>query len=398
MKNTLLALSLGALLSVCTAGAFGQGMAVNTTGAAANSSAILDASSTTQGMLIPRMTAAQLAAISSPATGLLVYQTDGTAGFYFYNGSSWVSLNTPGGSPSSGDLTGSYPNPTISSSGSTGDNIITAVNASGGGLSGTKLATNSVSVNAMSATGTRNSTTYLRGDNTWATVSGGSGTVTSVSSGVLTTGTTAFTDTLFHSIIVNPTTTPSIFYTFNNAAAATVLTNSVTGSPAQPVYGKVVPQALYATSGTPSSTTFYRGDGQWQTPSSSASYIFCGTIAETGSASLFFGFPFSSGSNATNTFGTPMPTAITITNWYVTGTVKGTGGVANITTVTLYKNGISVMTAGFTANASDPVGTQYNTNTSGSVSVSAGDLLTVGYSQTNSAGPICNIGMSFLAN
>src|SRR5579872_1235704 len=111
MKNTLLALSLGALLSVCTASAYGQGMAVNTTGAAANSSALLDVSSTTQGMLIPRMTNAQLTAIASPATGLLVYQTDGTAGFYFYNGSSWVSLNTPAGT-AGGDLTSSYPNPT----------------------------------------------------------------------------------------------------------------------------------------------------------------------------------------------------------------------------------------------------------------------------------------------
>lgn len=47
-----------------------------------NSSALLDISSTTKGMLVPRMTQAQRTAVSNPAQGLLVYQTDGTVGFY----------------------------------------------------------------------------------------------------------------------------------------------------------------------------------------------------------------------------------------------------------------------------------------------------------------------------
>lgn len=58
-----------------------------------DASAKLDVSSNNQGVLVPRMTAAQRTAISNPATGLLVYQTDGTSGFYFYNGS-WISLST----------------------------------------------------------------------------------------------------------------------------------------------------------------------------------------------------------------------------------------------------------------------------------------------------------------
>lgn len=59
-----------------------------------NASAALDVTSTTQGMLVPRMTEAQRGAIAAPvATGLLVYQTDGTAGFYFYNGTGWTSLS-----------------------------------------------------------------------------------------------------------------------------------------------------------------------------------------------------------------------------------------------------------------------------------------------------------------
>ncbi|MFD3408551.1 hypothetical protein SKC37_07775 [Aquirufa sp. HETE-83D] len=60
-----------------------------------DASAILDLSSTTKGVLIPRMTAAQKAAISGPTTGLLIYQTDAPSDFYYYNGSSWISLREP---------------------------------------------------------------------------------------------------------------------------------------------------------------------------------------------------------------------------------------------------------------------------------------------------------------
>ena len=57
-----------------------------------NASAALDITSTTGGLLPPRMTEDQRNIINSPsnpATGLMVYQTDGAAGFYYYNGSSW---------------------------------------------------------------------------------------------------------------------------------------------------------------------------------------------------------------------------------------------------------------------------------------------------------------------
>ena len=38
------------------------------------------------------MTETQRDAISPAATGLMIYQTDGTAGFYYYNGSSWAEV------------------------------------------------------------------------------------------------------------------------------------------------------------------------------------------------------------------------------------------------------------------------------------------------------------------
>ncbi len=78
---------------------------INTDGSTADASALLDVKSTTQGLLIPRMTAQQRGLIGSPATGLMVYQTDGTAGFYFYNGTAWTSLSasgTPGPQGSAG--------------------------------------------------------------------------------------------------------------------------------------------------------------------------------------------------------------------------------------------------------------------------------------------------------
>ena len=53
-------------------------------------SALLEIKSTTKGVLFPRMTRAQRDAITSPATGLIIYQTDNTAGLYYYNGSIWA--------------------------------------------------------------------------------------------------------------------------------------------------------------------------------------------------------------------------------------------------------------------------------------------------------------------
>ena len=57
-----------------------------------DASAILDVTSNTKGILIPRMTQVQRLAIASPVTGLLVYQTDGSSEFYYYNGSIWTTF------------------------------------------------------------------------------------------------------------------------------------------------------------------------------------------------------------------------------------------------------------------------------------------------------------------
>jgi hypothetical protein len=60
-------------------------------------SAALDITATDMGLLIPRMTTSERINITSPANGLLVFDTD-TRGFWFYdtNATTWKSLNSAG--------------------------------------------------------------------------------------------------------------------------------------------------------------------------------------------------------------------------------------------------------------------------------------------------------------
>jgi len=61
-----------------------------------NPSSIVDITSSTGGILLPRMLQSQRDAIPLPATGLLIYQTDGASGFYSYSGAVWVPLASAG--------------------------------------------------------------------------------------------------------------------------------------------------------------------------------------------------------------------------------------------------------------------------------------------------------------
>jgi hypothetical protein len=60
-----------------------------------NTSAVLDISSTSKGLLTPRMSTVQRNAISTPAKGLLVYDTDLNA-LYHYNGNVWTAVGGSG--------------------------------------------------------------------------------------------------------------------------------------------------------------------------------------------------------------------------------------------------------------------------------------------------------------
>lgn len=67
-----------------------QDVAINKDVTNPDSSSILDVKSDSLGILVPLLTKAQRDAISSPAIGLIVFQTDSISGFYYFNGSDWV--------------------------------------------------------------------------------------------------------------------------------------------------------------------------------------------------------------------------------------------------------------------------------------------------------------------
>lgn len=94
MKKLLYALSLAMLALTASPAVRAQGVGIGTGASAPDASAALEVKSTTQGMLLPRLTAAQRAAIVAPVAGLTVYQTDGTAGLYYYNGKGWLNATT----------------------------------------------------------------------------------------------------------------------------------------------------------------------------------------------------------------------------------------------------------------------------------------------------------------
>ena len=72
-------------------GAGGQGLKIGTSNSAPNNSAKLEVDSTTQGFLPPRMTDAERDAITSPAPGLMVYDTSNNQ-MNYWNGTTWIAF------------------------------------------------------------------------------------------------------------------------------------------------------------------------------------------------------------------------------------------------------------------------------------------------------------------
>lgn len=89
MKNTI---TLIFILTICSFSFAQVGIGTPTP----NASAMLDIKSTEGGLLIPRMTETERDAITSPEKSLIIYQTDATEGFYYFDGNSWVALGGAG--------------------------------------------------------------------------------------------------------------------------------------------------------------------------------------------------------------------------------------------------------------------------------------------------------------
>jgi trimeric autotransporter adhesin len=116
MKNLLYLLFLALSMSV------NAQVSINTDSSLPDNSAMLDVKSTTKGLLFPRMTLAQRNAITSPAAGLTVFQTDNTPGFYFNSGTSGSPIWAIVGSGTGWGLTGnSGTNPAANFIGTTDD-------------------------------------------------------------------------------------------------------------------------------------------------------------------------------------------------------------------------------------------------------------------------------------
>ena len=99
---------------------FSQNIAINSTGAAATASAGLDIAFSNRGLLIPRVSlssTSDLTTITSPATGLMVYNTNaamtnGSVGMFFWNGLQWFRFYTYTGTSwllAGNTLTGTLP-------------------------------------------------------------------------------------------------------------------------------------------------------------------------------------------------------------------------------------------------------------------------------------------------
>ncbi len=88
-----------------------------------SASAILDLQSNNKGLLIPRMTKDERNAIASPATGLLLYQTGDSSGFYSNTGTPaspvWKKLDAAAAGVPTGSIiiSDKFPDPSLSSAG-----------------------------------------------------------------------------------------------------------------------------------------------------------------------------------------------------------------------------------------------------------------------------------------
>lgn len=95
MNKSLLILAVGCLPILFPLGVSAQNVGINDDNSTPDPNAMLDVKSTSKGVLFPRMTTTQRTTLgtANPTEGMLVFDTDVEAFFYFINGN-WVQLST----------------------------------------------------------------------------------------------------------------------------------------------------------------------------------------------------------------------------------------------------------------------------------------------------------------
>lgn len=91
VTNAMLAGSIGTIELLPTGAIIKSGKVIVGTSSAASASAVLEANSTSQGFLPPRMTTTQRNAITAPAAGLQIYNTDNNC-LETWNSNGWLSV------------------------------------------------------------------------------------------------------------------------------------------------------------------------------------------------------------------------------------------------------------------------------------------------------------------
>jgi hypothetical protein len=242
-----------------------------------------------------------------------------------------------------------------------------------------QLAANGSANNTALGTGAlANAGTYTHctalGDN--ANVTGGGSYTDATAIGYNAAATASYTMQLGDASVTQVNTQTAYAINGTNVITSTALGSGISVAPAN----------LQNNGTTPSSTTFYEGDGKWATPSggSSSPLLSCFS-SNTEYAATEYHTIFGSGNDERNTSyttaaqaGVPIPAACTIDEMYLYGDNNYVGGNANVT-FTLYKNGVATsMTTTISLLSTDGLGTLYtaedNTHT---VSISAGDVVSL---------------------
>ena len=111
----LLPVILATVLSLLTSASINAQVAINTTGNAPDTSAMLDVSSNNRGVLLPRMTTAERTAIAQPADGLTVYDLSTTT-YWYYDEERWNEIRNGSEKLLALDIMDNLPEPDFSCS------------------------------------------------------------------------------------------------------------------------------------------------------------------------------------------------------------------------------------------------------------------------------------------